>query len=80
MELEKEITKYLGFMSDTFQFIREDALEAKKDRDNKKREFYEGQLLAYRGVVSLLINQAKAFGIDLKDIKLNDIDPDKDLM
>jgi hypothetical protein len=42
--------------------------------------FAEGKLMAYYEILSMIINQAKTFGIDLKNIKLDDIDSDKDLI
>lgn len=40
------------------------------------RDFYKGRLLAYNEVLSLMINQAVAFGLDLDLIGLKNFDPD----
>lgn len=79
MSKNENVKKYLGFMFDTFGFIKEEALESKRKLKKERNLFTEGNLLAYYSVVSLLQQQAKAFQIDLKDINLHDIDADKDL-
>lgn len=36
--------------------------------------------MAFYHVISLMQDQALGFGIDLKDLKLESIDPDRDLL
>jgi hypothetical protein len=62
--------------------LKRDALEAKlkcSTVDPKDQDFSKGRLLAYNEVLSLMINQAIAFGIDLNVIGLEGFDPDQEL-
>jgi len=72
------------YLSDLGKLIREDALKAKKDRDMSKtkaeQKFNEGRLMAYNEVISLMQQQANAFGLSFKEIALDGIDPDNDLV
>jgi hypothetical protein len=43
------------------------------------KSFWDGKLLAYNEVLSLMLSQAKAFGVDPKRLGLDGFDPDKDL-
>jgi len=61
------------------------AREAKRERDaapegSEARTFNNGRLLAFHRVVSLMQQQALGLGISLADLRLDDIDPDRDLM
>ncbi|PWB39075.1 MAG: hypothetical protein C3F02_00440 [Parcubacteria group bacterium] len=80
MDKENNSNKYLGFIADTFKLIKEDALESKNKLKKERNSFNEGNLLAYYSVVSILQQQAEAFEIDLKDISLDGIDAEKDLV
>jgi hypothetical protein len=42
--------------------------------------FAEGLAQAYYEVISLMHNQAETFGIPLKDLALEDLDPERDLI
>lgn len=42
-------------------------------------EFYEGYILGFHRIVPLMQQQALAFGIELKDLQLEGIEPDRDL-
>lgn len=62
--------------------MKEQALDAKAERDCASagdREYAVGRLMAYYEVVSLMQQQATAFGIDLDGLALEDIDPERDL-
>jgi len=78
-------------MSDTYKYylqdlsflLKERALEAKEDWKNASDEdeaFAAGYLTAYYHVLETMKNQAISFNIDEKEIKLDDINPDKDLL
>jgi|FLYL01.1.fsa_nt_gi hypothetical protein len=73
-----------NYLLDLVALILEDAREAKRERDAAKkksdRDFHDGRLAAYREVISLMQNQAAAFGISLDSIGLNKIDPEKELV
>jgi hypothetical protein len=78
-----------AFICEICEIIKEDALDAKKEKDKAEKckdedmgeyMYATGRLISYYEVVSTIINQAGALGIDLKDLKLDDINPDKDLI
>jgi hypothetical protein len=54
--------------------------EREKHRGQPAQEFYDGYVLGFHRVVSLMRQQATAFGLDLKALKLDGIDPDRDLV
>jgi hypothetical protein len=77
--------KYKNYLYDLGLLIKEEALEAKKARDQEEKGsegyiFEEGYLMAFHRVISLMQQQAEAFGIPLEDLRLHDIDPDQDLV
>jgi hypothetical protein len=73
-----------NYLLDLGDLIKENALEAKKDRDNAvdadERRFHEGRLVAYYEVALSMQNQARAFGLSLEEIGLEGISPDRDLI
>ncbi len=61
------------------------AKEAQSDRDHApkgsgERIFQSGRLMAFNEVVSLLQQQAEVMGVPLADLRLDGIDPDRDLL
>lgn len=68
----KEIEK--SFVYDLVFLLREKRDESKKDEDLDDLEM--GKRLAYSDVLSLIYQQAIAFGIDLNDIGMTDHDPE----
>ncbi len=76
------MTDFALFVRDLVGLLTEDALEAKAERDSALadgRVFQSGRLLAYYSVISLLKEQAIAYGMEPKDIGLN-VDPDRELI
>lgn len=69
-----------GYLTDLIMLLKEDALEAKKRFIEEKNDYNSGYSFAYYEIISLMQQQAKAFQIDFKDLKLDDIDADKDLL
>lgn len=68
----------LGFL------IKERALEARRQRDESprgslEREFQSGRIMAFNEVISIMQQQAEGLGIPLSDLRLDDIEPDRDL-
>jgi hypothetical protein len=62
--------------------IRKNAVDLRDQIEraaDTEREFLTGKLLAYNEVLSLLITQARSFGIDPGALGLADFDPDRDL-
>ncbi len=77
--------KYRLYLFDLGQIIKDRALNAKDDLSNQQKNtngfMYEsGRLMAFNEVISIMQQQADGFGIDLEELNLNDIDPDKDLI
>jgi hypothetical protein len=61
------------------------ALEARRERDaaeegSADRTFHSGRLLAFNEVVSIMQQQAEGVGIPIADLRLDDIEPDRDLV
>lgn len=73
-------TKYRDYLRDLSIEIIEMALEAKKNAISEKSDFRLGYLAGFHRVVSLMQQQAVAFGIQLEDIGLEGIDSDTDLI
>lgn len=75
--------KVKQYLSDTIILLKEQAIEAKKDADNSSAEnknYFGGQLMAYRSVISLMKKQALTLNIDQDEIDLADIESEKDLV
>ena len=72
-----------NYLFDLGRLVKECALaavaEREKQRDQPAREFHEGYVLGFHPIVSLMQQQAQAFGIELKDLQLDGIEPDRDL-
>ena len=73
-----------NYLFDLGNQLREEALRAKqafqaaKGTDDKA--YQSGRLMAYYEVLSLVISQAKAFGLPMGDLHLDGLDPDRDLL
>jgi hypothetical protein len=76
--------KYKYYLEDLGFLLREQAMEAKKRRDTAQdkedRLFHSGGLLAYYAVISLMQQQADVFDIPLEELRLDGLDPDRDLL
>ena len=73
------------FVFDVGYYIKERALDAKKERDavpkgTPEYDFRCGRVIAYNEVISILQQTAEGFGIALEELQLDDIDPDRDLV
>jgi hypothetical protein len=73
-----------NYLFDLGGLIKEYALAAVAERerqsDRAAQEFYDGYVQGFHRVVSLMQQQAQAFGIDLKDLQLEGVQPDRDLV
>ena len=79
MTAENTHAYYLRDLGYLLREQAEDALrEARKARE-AGRDFAEGQLHAYRRVLSLMQQQADAFELPYGDLMLEGIDPERDL-
>ncbi|MBL9045476.1 MAG: hypothetical protein JNM83_27960 [Myxococcales bacterium] len=71
------------FLRDLGTLLKQKALSARQDAAQTRaedRDYKLGFLMAYHEVISLWKQQAEAFGIDVRSICLDDIDPDSDLL
>jgi hypothetical protein len=75
---------YGNYLRDLGQLISEAARSAKRERDelndSSRRDYAIGRLMGYHEVVSLMLQQARAFGIDADDLGLVGLDPERDLI
>jgi hypothetical protein len=76
---------YKNYLVDLCLIIKENAIKAKKEsellkQEKNSKEYSLGYLMAYHEIVSLIQQQANAFGIELTEIKMKDINPEKDLL
>ncbi len=71
---------YEHFLQDSVPMLVEQALEAKREMMASRSDYDSGKLMAYYAVISLLQQQARAFEIPLKEIGLDEITPDVDLL
>lgn len=68
-----------NYLRDFGALLKEEALVAVSKRDQAlpgDRPFLEGLALGYINVLSLAINQAKAFGLDSSELNLEGFNPD----
>jgi hypothetical protein len=72
--------KYKLYLIDLVSILKEEAFKAKEKSVIDSSNFDEGRLMAYYEFISLLKQQANAFGIDLEDINLKDFDEYKALL
>jgi hypothetical protein len=76
--------KYKWYLYDLGAILKQRALEHKADRDaaregSAEREFLSGLVLGFNEVISILQQQADGFQIGRQELRLADIDPDRDL-
>lgn len=73
------------YLRDLGEIIRERALEAKKEKAAEKpgsdgELLQSGRLHAFNEVISIMQQQAAGFEIPLRELRLDGIDPDRDLV
>ena len=76
--------RHKDYLFDLGFLIKERALEARRERDSAslgsvEREFDAGRVLAFNEVISIMQQQAEGIGLPLSDLRLDDIEPDRDL-
>lgn len=74
---------YKNYLRDLSYLLIEAALESRdstKIKTGEDRIYELGRSMAYYEVISLMQQQCDAFGINLKAISMDRIDPDKDLL
>jgi len=82
MSMRKDVntTIYQNYLKDLGVLIKELALEAKREAAEKGNDFSIGYMAGFHRVVSLMQQQAEAFGIPVKEIGLDGIDANDDLV
>ena len=69
-----------NYLKDLGYLIREMADDARRIHAAEDTDFSAGYLSGLRRVVSVMQQQAEDFNIPLSDIKLNGIEPDRDVV
>ena len=74
-----------AYLFDLGDDIKRRAFEAKAERDasrpgSKKYSLHVGRLLAFNEVISIMQQNASGLGISLEELRLQDVDPDRDLV
>ena len=70
---------HANYLRDLGTQLRADAFEA-RDSQSDGADFERGQTFAYIRVLSLMQQQADAFGLESAEIGLADLDPERDLL
>jgi hypothetical protein len=73
---------FAHYLLDLRNLLKREALDVKQERSaaaTADKAFWDGKLLAYNEVLSIMLSQAKAFQMDPKSLGLADFDPDNDL-
>ena len=76
--------KHTNYLLDIGLLIKERALQARRERDECRtegfeREFHSGRVIAFNEIISMMQQQAEGVGISLAELRLDDIEPDRDL-
>ena len=74
---------YAHYLLDLGQVLKENAMEARQQAQSAPdadKLFQKGRLLAYHEIISLMQQQAIAFGLPLYSIGLQGVDPEADLV
>jgi hypothetical protein len=80
----KDDVQWQNYLIDLGRLVKEYALaaveEREKYRNESTQEFYDGYVLGFHRIVSLMQQQSLDYNIDLKEIQLDSIEPDRDLV
>lgn len=76
--------QHAHYLHDLGLIVKERAFEALRQRDELPlggvdRAFQSGRVIAFNEVISIMQQQAEGFGIALTELRLEDVDPDRDL-
>lgn len=81
--MDQDYTKYRQYLWDFAHLMRSQAFEEIAERHKalteEEKAYHTGRVSAYHRVISLLQQQADGFDIPLEELKLHDIDADKDI-
>lgn len=70
---------YYNFLIDLSEIIISNVISARPE-EGEKSDFNTGRMMAYVEILSIMKQQAEAFGIPLDNIKLDGSDPEGDLL
>lgn len=78
------MSTHQNYLYDLGYEVKQRALEARRERDaapegSAEKLFQSGRVLAFNEIISLMQQQAVGLGIPLAELRLEDIDPDRDL-
>ena len=76
----EDLTVYQNYLKDLGMQIKEYAFSAKKDASESGNDFSVGYMAGFHRIISLMQQQAEAFGIPFEDIGIDGIDADEDLV
>lgn len=80
MSAEETVRHYLLATNELLlEFAREAKRQADATRGTEAGNFYAGYLMGFYRVISLMQQQASAFGFEVDDVGLEGIDPIRDL-
>jgi hypothetical protein len=74
-----------AYLFDLGDDIKRRAFEVKAERDaarpgTEKYSLHTGRLLAFNEVISIMQQNASGLGISFEELRLQDVDPDRDLV
>ena len=75
--------KIKGYLIDSIKILKNQAIEAKKAAENPKNgdeDYNNGEMGAYREVLSTIKKNISLFDLKQEDIGLEDVDPERDLI
>ncbi|MBN1914313.1 MAG: hypothetical protein JW769_00275 [Parachlamydiales bacterium] len=78
-----EDKKYQDYLLNLIPMLKKQAYEAKTEANSPKEGFEaynKGELLAYHRVFSTMQKQASFFDLNQEEIRLSNINPDRDLV
>ncbi len=75
--MKNDFDKYTNYLGDLGTIVKEYSLEAKEDyikaKGTDSEDYKAGYLMGYHRFITLMQQQAEAFGITLEEINLHDI-------
>ncbi len=80
MDTKEDKAIYENYLHDLGLLIKDMAVESKRTANQTQSDFAMGYMSGFHRIVSLMQQQAEAFGIPLEKAGLDGIDPDVDLV
>ena len=70
---------HANYLRDLGSALRADAVDARRESE-RGGDFERGQAFAFYRVISLMQQQADAFGLSRREVALEGLDPERDLL